>query len=1699
MTYKLSRSLSHRPPKVVFSTLFIIVFLGTFSVFNLAQSDPQPAIMGTTSSSNRVVVFPDPGNQPNTQILVPGLPANANPHGVAYFDSDRALVSDFNTSRIFLVRVSTGTLLATIDTSAAPAYNGTGSIAVSPDGQTALAVGNNDQLIVIRAPFNNQSIRQQITLPGLLDSFQTQAIVFDNTGRAFVNTRFGISVIDPPYASVSFTMAHNVLQTYTGALAISPDGSTLLLTRATNAVRIYDAPFSSESVPVVRLFPANESIGLSGIMITPDGNTAITVSAGNYRAFFMHAPFTASSVIEDIPLPVDNSGSFEDVGISADGRLAILTGNGIDQDLPAVLIRAPFTAAKTETLNLPVGGVANPSRGAGAVRFVPPGHAPGLSISISGPSSVWVGGNLTYTINYANTGSQSSENTIINAPLPVGTTFVSASDGGQLIDGNVVFNVGTVVPAGVPQTVSFTVNVTAPGGQSLIAKNYTIAAAGIFPVYGLAARTAVFGVGSCSTPDVRFVSLSPSEIPLATGLRTIVTGDFNNDGNLDFAFTGLGQPGVISVLLGDGLGTFTPPATPPVTVQTNPEFMVAADVNNDGNLDLLVVNTQSQSSSVSVRLGDGNGGFAPPAVPEIAVGTQPTYIAVGDFNNDGNIDFITANNASGQNSVSIRLGNGIGGFTSPAVPEIAVGTQPWAVAVGDFNNDGNLDFVATNNSAISNNVSIRLGDGQGGFTSPAVPQIPVGSSPRGIAVADFNNDGNLDFAVANQQAGNVSIRLGNGLGGFTSPVVPQITAGSSPRTLVIEDLNNDGNKDLVIVNLGSSMTSIRLGDGNGGFSLSAEPEIPVGRAPYHVAVGDFNNDEKIDLAVIGAFLEGFISVRYGACVGGTSELTLSPPTANVPVGGTQQFSVSGGTAPYTFSIFQNQSGGSIDPGTGFYTAGAVAGTDTIRVTDAENATAEATVTVVQPEPLAISPQIATLPAGGTQQFTANGGTAPYSFTILQNQSGGSINAETGLYTAGPNPGTDIVRVTDDEKATADATVTVILSDPLEISPQAATINAGGTQQFAASGGTAPYSFTIFQNQSGGSINAETGFYTAGPNPGTDIVRVTDSAGANDDAFVTVELLACLTPPPNLVAWWRGEGNAVDIMGGPGGTLEGGATFAPGHVGQAFDLNGTDASVLLPSLNLGNAYTVEFWANLRTGSLPTFTHIVSNSWTATGFGTLYLRNNRSFTYYYGGTPVAKTAAEILPVGEFAHVALTRAATDGLTRIYVNGLLAATSSNTSSVAFNNQVRLGYSVDSESSRFPGLIDEATFYNRTLSQAEIQAIHAAGEGGKCAPLFMSPQTVTLGTGGFQQFEANGGTAPYTFSIVQNETGASINPDTGFYLAGQTPGTDIVRVTDSNNSSLDSTVTVLQCLTLPNGIAGWWKGEGNTADAMGGPSGTLEGGATFAPGHVGEAFDLNGTDASVLLPTMDLGNAFTIELWANLRNIPQFTQFIALVSNNSSDSGYGSLFVMNDGHLLYQGGLVSAATAPGILPVGQFTHIALTRDATDGRTRIYVNGALAATSTATSFVPFNNPVRLGFSIIGAHARFNGLIDEATFYSRTLSQSEIEAIHAVGQGGKCFTPTSAPASVSGRVLTSDGRGLARTRVTLTDVKGTTRVAQTNAFGYFAFDDVRVGESYVLAVSHRSYQFEEPERVITVDDDITGIVFSAIDGRKPGGL
>jgi hypothetical protein len=247
-------------------------------------------------------------------------------------------------------------------------------------------------------------------------------------------------------------------------------------------------------------------------------------------------------------------------------------------------------------------------------------------------------------------------------------------------------------------------------------------------------------------------------------------------------------------------------------------------------------------------------GFASQTYP---TGGDPGAVATGDFNGDGQPDMVTANASDG--TVSVLLGNGDGTFQTQKT--FAVGTRPRGVAVGDFNGDGKLDLAVTN--ANDNTVSVLLGNGDGTFQ----PQTPyaVGSSPGAIAVGDFNGDGRPDIVVGNyglgccNDNGSLSVLIGNGDGTFRPQ---QVMSAFYPGTVAVGDFNGDGKLDLAVGQESSSGgVQIYLGNGDGTFQAGGSYGNQYDGSS--VAVGDLNGDGKLDLVTSNWGENGTVSVLLG--------------------------------------------------------------------------------------------------------------------------------------------------------------------------------------------------------------------------------------------------------------------------------------------------------------------------------------------------------------------------------------------------------------------------------------------------------------------------------------------------------------------------------------------------------------------------------------------------------------------------------------------------------------------------------------------------------------------------------------------------------------------------------------------------------------------------------------------------------------------
>jgi FG-GAP-like repeat len=237
-----------------------------------------------------------------------------------------------------------------------------------------------------------------------------------------------------------------------------------------------------------------------------------------------------------------------------------------------------------------------------------------------------------------------------------------------------------------------------------------------------------------------------SPVGVAPNPWFVAVEDLNRDGRQDLAVAHAGCTSStvcgreLTILLGSGSGRFSQAPSSPLQVDLVPYGIAIADLNRDGKLDIAVPN--QFSSTITILLGNGDGTFILTAGPLIPPGSAPSWIATEDYDADGDIDLAVT--LKGIRTVAIFLGNGAGGFTPGSL--IPVGRGPTPVAAADLNGDGRYDLAVANQ--FDGTASIYFGNGDGTFLEAAGSPIAVGDNPFALSITPANRDGRLDIAVA---------------------------------------------------------------------------------------------------------------------------------------------------------------------------------------------------------------------------------------------------------------------------------------------------------------------------------------------------------------------------------------------------------------------------------------------------------------------------------------------------------------------------------------------------------------------------------------------------------------------------------------------------------------------------------------------------------------------------------------------------------------------------------------------------------------------------------------------------------------------------------------------------------------------------------------------------------------------------------------
>ncbi|CAF1431265.1 unnamed protein product [Rotaria sordida] len=351
------------------------------------------------------------------------------------------------------------------------------------------------------------------------------------------------------------------------------------------------------------------------------------------------------------------------------------------------------------------------------------------------------------------------------------------------------------------------------------------------------------------------------------GPREAVVGDFNNDSYPDVAVV-FYTTNNIGIFLGDGNGSFNVFLNYSTTIGSTPYSLVVDDINKDGRLDVIVANYGTDN--VGIFLGYGNGNFAGMMTFPTGIGSRPYSVAVADFNDDGRLDIVVIN--IGTNNIGFLYGYGNGSFSTILIYQTGDNYFPTAVRIGDFNNDNRIDIAVVNTN--TNNIGILLGYGNGNFTKQVTYSTRRGTRPYWVAFGDFNNDYEIDMVTANHHDNSISIFLGQGNGSFGDVKTYPTGDGSMPMYVNVGDFNNDHKLDIIVVNYGTNQIVVHFGLGDGTFLWGDLYSTDIGSQPNTLAICDFNKDGRLDIVVsnpgsdtIGLFLgydsKPFANVKLG--------------------------------------------------------------------------------------------------------------------------------------------------------------------------------------------------------------------------------------------------------------------------------------------------------------------------------------------------------------------------------------------------------------------------------------------------------------------------------------------------------------------------------------------------------------------------------------------------------------------------------------------------------------------------------------------------------------------------------------------------------------------------------------------------------------------------------------------------------------------
>ncbi len=629
-------------------------------------------------------------------------------------------------------------------------------------------------------------------------------------------------------------------------------------------------------------------------------------------------------------------------------------------------------------------------------------------------------------------------------------------------------------------------------------------------------------------------------------------------------------------------------------------------------------------------------------------------------------------------------------------------------------------------------------------------------------------------------------------------------------------------------------------------------------------------------------------------------------------------------------------------------------------------------------------------------------------------------------------------------------------------------------------------------------------------------------------------------PSGLAGWWAGDGNAIDISGNNNnGTIGASSKISVGKVGQAFQtttISGVAVSVPdSPTLDFTNAYTIEMWVS------PSQPGIGGSSFFACK-GNCGAFDSQSYSFVFGANRQAVLRAgnsstfdslgstALLPLNTFSHLVGTY---DGSTmRIYIDGVLDSSKVTTIGTLVNSSQPFIIGGSTGSGGAEAIYDEVSLYNRALTDAEITSIFNAGIAGKLK------QNAVVDTNSLVSLWQGEGNAADTRGV----NNATLLNGAGFAVGRVGQGFLFDGIDDQvvvgNAPSLD-------VQTGDFTIEAWANAAESKFHFIAGKDSCGE------PSIY--SLNINQFDAPSFRVNNSAGNSFivlaapvSLNAWHHIvgvkeagnikifvdgvlqNTLPISGSFAANANNfsignriNSNPTGCGNNNFSGriDEAAIYNRALTAAeiradyeagnalstvvgdarVTFPTVTTAGTTQQIPLDTSLFPAvpigtHTRLAYDIATSSVFTGNTTVCFNLPAFTS-------AQFTDLrvlhFEGGAWINRTAAANIFPSLcteplaslspFAIVQ----MAPSAAEVSVGGRVVTAAGRGISKTRVTLSDSNGNIRTVMTGTFGYYEFYDVPVGETYTVSVRSKRYQFVDPTRTINVMDELSNVDFTAL--------